>query len=96
MDVINRTTLRGKLANSNRIRFQTYEDYERMQGLIDSCAKLRIVPVAWMESWANMQESPVDYLKIIKKMVSDWEEIDEACRFSETDFEGEYKLANFK
>ena len=84
IDAINRVTLSSKLANS-KIQFKTYDDYEQMQDLIDSCARLRIVPVGWMEVWADMQDDAVECHKFIKRVVSDWDYINDKCQISETD-----------
>lgn len=52
IDAINRATLKSKLANSN-IQFANYDEYERMQGLIDSCAELYAIPIGYIEMWID-------------------------------------------
>ena len=52
IDAINRATLKSKLANSN-IQFASYDEYERMQGLIDSCAELNAIPIGYIEMWID-------------------------------------------
>jgi hypothetical protein len=52
IEAINRATLKSKLANSN-IQFANYDEYERMQGLIDSCAELHAIPIGYIEMWID-------------------------------------------
>ena len=84
IDAINRLTLSSRLANS-KIQFKTYDDYEQMQALIDDCIRLRVVPSGWMESWADGQEDAVKCREIIRRVISDWDYINDKCQISETD-----------
>ena len=52
IDAINRATLKSKLANSD-IGFKNYDEYERMQALIDSCAELHTIPIGYIEMWID-------------------------------------------
>lgn len=52
IQAINKATLKSKLANSN-IQFANYEEYERMQDLIDSCAELYVIPINYIEMWID-------------------------------------------
>ena len=56
IDAINRATLKSKLVNSD-IKFESYEEYERMQKLIDSCAELHVVPISYIEMWIDEHET---------------------------------------
>lgn len=55
IDAINRATLKNKLANSD-IGFKSYDEYERMQALIDSCAELHAIPIGYIEMWIDTRK----------------------------------------
>lgn len=56
IDAINRATLKSKLANSN-IQFANYDEYERMQGLIDNCTELYAIPIGYIEMWIDQHKN---------------------------------------
>ena len=82
MQAINKVTLQSKLANSD-IKFDSYDQYEQIQDLIESCAVLNVIPVRWMENWADVQKDSLTCRNFIKRLTGDWEYINDKCQISE-------------
>ena len=93
MQAINKVTLQSKFANSD-IKFDSYEQYEQIQDLIDSCAVLNVIPVEWMENWANLQKDSLTCRNFIKRLVGDWEYINDKCQISEFDLKKLFQKKN--